>query len=688
MPEGAEEDAQTQPATGSPSMAKAKVFISYASQDKAVADAVVAALERAGITCWIAPRDMIAGAFYADAIVHAIDSASSLVLILSKDGTHSHHVLRELERAASRRRAVITLKIDTKPMPAAFEYFLNTSQWLDASGGHPERQFPKLIEALRGVRGDAPYTAESCKSIEAPTYPIRKEIVAALAIVVATAIAYVLVVKPWQRNERAHPQPSSTTPILAPPTGPTPAVFTPPPHSIAVLPFVNMSGDPKQEYFSDGITEELLNSLSRLNNLSVMARTSSFSFKGQNLDVSTIAHKLNVGTILEGSVRRGGNTMRITVQLINGVTGFHMWSQTYDRSSTDILKIQAEVATAVARQLQGRLMGDDTAKLELGSTNNPEAYEAYLHGAEVLSNWDSGEAGLVSALAAFDQAVALDPNYALVYAMRATVLQDRATFVATPSEIAGLAKQALEAAERAVLLSPDLGEAHLALAKIRAYLQLNFADAAPEFDRALELSPGSAHVQRGFAGFASKLGHDKPAVTAARRAVDLDPRNVEVHIGLGQVFARVRRYSEALLAFRAAEVLRPNSRFTNANISDVLLADGQTERARQLCESVATAMDEDDRHACLAVVYHRMIRQHDAEVELQKFLMLLRGRDPVGIAAIYAQLGNAEAALQWLSKAEQLRDPGLQSLKVYWGFDSIRSDARFKVILARMNFPP
>jgi TolB-like protein len=331
MPGGAEEDAQSQPATGSPSIADAKAFISYASQDKAVADAIVATLEHAGITCWIAPRDVMAGAFYADAIVHAIDSATSLVLILSKDGAHSHHVLRELERAASKRRPVITLKIDTEPLPAAFEYFLNTSQWLDASGGHPERQFPKLIEALRGVRGDTPQTAESSKSIEAPTYLIRKAITRALAIVIATGIAYVLVEKPWHGNERAHPQPASANPTLPAPPPPLPAAFAPPPHSIAVLPFVNMSGDPKQQYFSDGVTEELLNSLSRLSELQVVARTSSFSFKGQNVDVSTIAHTLNVGAILEGSVRRAGNTVRITVQLIDAVTGFHVWSQTYDR---------------------------------------------------------------------------------------------------------------------------------------------------------------------------------------------------------------------------------------------------------------------------------------------------------------------------------------------------------------------
>jgi len=166
-----------------------------------------------------------AGAFYADAIVRAIDSASSLVLILSKDGARSRHVLRELERAASKRSSVIALKIDTEPLPAAFEYFLNSSQWLDASGGHPERLFPKLIEALRGVRDDAPQTAENPASTGAPTHPIRKAIVGALALVVATGIAYVVVEKPWHWNERAHREPASSNPTLAAPQPPPPAAF-------------------------------------------------------------------------------------------------------------------------------------------------------------------------------------------------------------------------------------------------------------------------------------------------------------------------------------------------------------------------------------------------------------------------------------------------------------------------------
>jgi len=180
-----------------------------------------------------------------------------------------------------------------------------------------------------------------------------------LAIVLAAVAAYLLVEKPWTARS---------------------VTFAPPPHSIAVLPFVNISGDKEQEYFSDGLTEELLNSLAEINELQVAARTSAFSFKGTNTDIGTIAHKLNVGAVLEGSVRRSGNTVRITTQLINAVTGFHLWSHTYDRDLGDVLKLETEIAGAVASALKVSLLGEVATKIELGGTRYPTAFDAYLRG--------------------------------------------------------------------------------------------------------------------------------------------------------------------------------------------------------------------------------------------------------------------------------------------------------------------
>jgi serine/threonine protein kinase/TolB-like protein/tetratricopeptide (TPR) repeat protein len=466
--------------------------------------------------------------------------------------------------------------------------------------------------------------------------------------------------------------------------------FAPPPHSIAVLPFVNMSGDATQEYFSDGITEELLNSLSRLNGMQVVARTSSFSFKGQHVDVSTIAHKLNVGAILEGSVRRAGRTVRITAQLIDGVTGFHLWSQTYDRDLTDFLDVQTEVASSVARELEVKLVGNEAAQIELGGTRSPDAYEAYLRGTELLSTGDVREADLRAALAALDQAVALDPNYARAQVRRAAALSNLAIFGdLKPDERERVRGLALQAAERAIALAPGLGEAHLALGRARAYVLLDFRGAAPEFDRALALSPGDARVQLGFAGFVGQIGHFEAALKGAHRAVTLDPQNVNAHMTLGLVLAAARRYDEALGAYRAAKALRPGSTYISNAIAFSLLAAGRFEQARELCDSLSSPEARDGRARCLALAYHGLGRQHDAERALEEY-KAARGDLPsaFGLAQTYAQWGNKAAALEELEKAWQQRAPQFQALRVNWELDPIRNEPKFKAIEARMNFPP
>jgi TolB-like protein/Flp pilus assembly protein TadD len=518
----------------------------------------------------------------------------------------------------------------------------------------------------------------------------------AIIAVLAVALTYFVLDKFWL-SKHAIAQPKEFGPhetaARAPVAASTKAqatepAFAPPAHSIAVLPFVNMSGDTTQDYFSDGISEEILNSLSRLNALQVAARTSSFSFKGQNIDLTNIAHKLNVGAILEGSVRRTGNTVRITAQLINSVSGFHMWSQTYDRKLTDILKVQADVASAVAQQLKIRLTSTETETLELGGTQNSAAYEAYLRGAQLLANWDTGEVDLRAAKVALDQAIALDSKYALAYAKQSNVLTAIAVFIATPDEIADVREHALRAARRAVELAPELGEAHLALAGVLAYVRLDFASALPEFELAMTLSPGSANVQRRYAGFTGHLGRFQSAIIAGRRAVALDPQSVNSHVTLGQVLTFARRYDEALLAYRAAALVSPNSVYVKEVTSWTLLASGQFEQARRTCDSIAPGPPPDAQVHCLVLAYHGLGRQKDAERELHRYEALQKNDPSIELAGVYAQLGNKAAALRTLESAERSRESGLQGLRVNWELDPIRNEPQFQAIEARMNFPP
>src|SRR6202042_2645554 len=246
---------------------------------------------------------------------------------------------------------------------------------------------------------------------------------------------------------------------------PPAAAFAPPRHSIAVLPFVNMSGDEDQEYFSDGLTEELLNSLSEINELQVAARTSAFSFKGKDTDIGTIARKLNVGAVLEGSVRRSANTIRITAQLINAVTGFHLWSKTYDRDLGDVLKLQTEIATAVAGALKVTLLGDVAAKIELGGTHNPAAFDAYLRAAKGFQSRHQDKE-IPTAIVAYTEAIRLDPNFALAFSGRSIALTTYAGNEATGAAVREGYERAESDARQAVALAPGLAEGHLALANV------------------------------------------------------------------------------------------------------------------------------------------------------------------------------------------------------------------------------
>jgi serine/threonine-protein kinase len=333
-----------------------------------------------------------------------------------------------------------------------------------------------------------------------------------VAAVVLAGFAYALLAR----------RPITEQALTSGPQAASATVFAPPPHSIAVLPFANMSGDANQEYFSDGMTEELLNSLAEINELQVAARTSAFSFKGKDTDIGTIARKLNVGAVLEGSVRRSGNTVRITTQLINAVTGFQLWSKTYDRDLGDVLKLQTEIATAVASALKVTLLGDVAAKVELGGTRNPAAFDAYLHGAKAFGSRHDAK-DIPAAIAAYTEAIRLDPQYALAFAGRSFALSNAAGEAETDAAVRDDFEKAQADARQALALAPDLAQGQLALGVVLENGTLDFTQASETYERALALAPGNAHVLRASGEFAALMGHFDAGVAASRRAVVLDP---------------------------------------------------------------------------------------------------------------------------------------------------------------------
>lgn len=669
------------------------VFISYGSPNSTVAENVCAALERAGVTCWIAPRDVTPGTFYADEIVHAIDAAKAIVLILSQDAATSPHVVREVERAASKRHPVVSLRIDKAPLPAGLEYFLNTSQWLDASGDNAARAMPKLIAAVR-VAIQAPAVTAAAAAISPTDKPrlstrsVNRTVIV-VASVVGLSVAGLVADRLWLSSRRAASTPGPTVAAQTTPTAgaavrvvpPGPTAFTPPEHSVAVLPFTNMSGDPKQDYFSDGLSEELLNALASIRGLQVAARTSSFSFKDKGADVATIAHQLNVGAVLEGSVRKDGGQIRITAQLINAVTGFHIWSHTYDRDLKNVLALQTEIANAVTKELQSTLLVDASTAVELGGTRNPLAFDAYLkaRGTNVVSK----ETNLAE-IAAYDEAIRLDPRYAKAYAGKALSLANFAGSYEAAATARKVAEQARAIAERAVQLAPDLADAHRALAGIYDRSLLEFKHSMTEYDRAQTLSPGDFRILGDYADFLARMGHADSAIAIAQRAVILDPVHADSYDGLGYAFYFSHRYPEAIAAFDRALSLDPNIHWTHAMRGLSYLGLGNLEAAHESC---ATPPLSWVGQMCVAIVSEK--RGDKAEAQAMLAQMKADSGDAMAYqyASIYAQKGEIPNALNWLETAYRLRDPGLAWLKMDFLLDPLRGEPRFQEIERKLDFP-
>jgi serine/threonine-protein kinase len=509
-------------------------------------------------------------------------------------------------------------------------------------------------------------------------------LVAALLTAIAVTLTYFVVDKFWLSKR---PQP--VTPVAldtasrasAPPAAA--AAFAPPPHSIAVLPFVNMSGDASQEYFSDGLTEELLNSLTRINELQVAARTSAFSFKGKDTDVATIARKLNVGAVLEGSVRRSTHTVRVTVQLINAVTGFHLWSQTYDRDLGDVLKLQTEIANAVASTLKVTLLGDLTAKIELGGTHNPAAFDAYLRGSKVHAQGHGGN-DLQSAIATYADAIRLDPNYALAFAGRSLALTSYAGEYAHGPPRRDVFDEARADAREALALAPELAEAHLALAQFSQAGSLDFTQATEEYERAVALAPGNAQILRAYGRFATWMGRSDAGIAAARRAIVLDPLNRRTHDALGQALYFARRYDEAIIALQDAMALDPMYPAPYGVRGLAYYALGNFPGARASCEINS---DFWLSRMCLAVTYDKLGRYADAEALLTTYRASNGDSSAYQYADIYAQWGDTAKALDELDTAVRERDPGLVQLKTDRLLDPLRAQPRFQAIERALGFP-
>ncbi len=459
--------------------------------------------------------------------------------------------------------------------------------------------------------------------------------------------------------------------------------FNPPPHSVAVLAFTNLSGDPSQDYLSDGLSEELIESLSQIRQVQVTARTSSFFFKGKAATIKDIAQALNVAAVVEGSVRRQGNRLRIEARLTDARTGFQIWSHPFDSDLGDMLKLEGDIAAQVADGLQVKLAAGRAPDGSTGGTANARALDAFLHGVQSIRH--ETIQSYRDALASFQAAIDADHDFALAYAGKANALVEIANVedVPDPATDGWMYSASLSAAERSVQLAPGNGSTHAALSNILAN-SLDLRRAWVEAEQAQLLDPGNSTVNLIFSGVAISVGRIDSAMQAARRVVELDPLREDGWVNLGQQFRIARDFDSAFKAYQHAQtVAGTETPLIAYERALAYISMGNPERALDISLSGSDWMHLE----CRAIAQHALGRPQDAK---QTFAELVR-KDGNNFnyvyAEIYAQWGKSAEALEWLAKANKLHDSGLSNIKVDPMMDPIRNEPGFKAIEASLSFP-
>jgi TolB-like protein/class 3 adenylate cyclase/Tfp pilus assembly protein PilF len=492
----------------------------------------------------------------------------------------------------------------------------------------------------------------------------------------------------------AHPDLPQTFPPLrsqAPPAaGAQPGEKEVP--SIAVLPFINMSRDEENEYFADGLSEELLNVLAKIRGLRVASRTSAFSFKGKDVDIPTVAQKLNVATVLEGSVRKSGKRVRITAQLIEVASDSHLWSETYDRELDDIFAVQDDIAQSVVKELREALLGQtkEAAAADVvaavkkaagtGRSDNPEAFQLYLQGrffGERLNQADTDKA-----IELLQRAVALEPAFALAWAQMSRVHAAQAGFGFAPIND-GL-ERARQTAQTAVQLAPDLPEAQLALGAVLQNKDWDWDAAEACYRRARELGPGLADVYYYSATLARCTGRQDEAIGFVRRAVILDPLSARTQRQVGLIAFGARRFDEAAAAFELAIDLAPAAGLAHAFLAVTRLLQGRREDALEIA---AREPHDVFRRLALAMIHHAAGDRARSDASLQELAEQYGWTAAYQVAQAYAFRGEADKAFEWLGKAYTLRDPGVMHTASDLFLEPLRGDPRWRAYVERLKLP-
>jgi adenylate cyclase len=447
--------------------------------------------------------------------------------------------------------------------------------------------------------------------------------------------------------------------------------------SIAVLPFLDLSERKNQGYFVDGLAEQLLDVLANVPGLRVISRTSSFQFKNRNDDIRSIAAKLGVTYLVEGSVRRDGNQIRVVAQLIRGSDGAHQWSETFIREDTGILQLESDLASSLGRTLE--LSVENSRIANPVDTLSPEANDHYLRGLNALD--PHTRAGTEEAASQFEAALSLDPSFKAAQVSLARAHYVQATYGFLPGTT-GI-PQARESVAKAALLNPQSAEAHAMLASISTMYDWNWGEAQKEADAALALAPRNPFALFAAGDLATVLGDFERAEAFFRASLATDPLNPETHFMLATLLYGMHQADEAAVEMRRVIAISPDYPTAQVVLANILTMQGRDEAIAE-CHKAPFASD---RFRCLAKARYKLGQFHEAKLDLEKALQIHEYDQAFWIAAVYAYFGDADHAFEYLERAYSQKEPYVEYIKSVPEFDRIRGDKRYRAFLAKLRLP-
>ena len=626
------------------------IFLSYASQDAEVASRICDALRAAGLDVWF-DQSVLRGGDAWDASIRRQIKECALFVPLISANTQARvegYFRREWNLAASRtldmaddQAFLLPVVIDaTIDMSARVPEKFREVQWTHLPAGEAPGAFAERVQRLLSGGATPPLPVAPPRGVQA-----------------AASVTAV---------------PNNEAP------------------SIAVLPFVNMSRDEENEYFADGLAEELLNVLAKIRGLRVAARSSAFSFKGKGATVAEVGRTLNVATVLEGSVRKAGNRMRISVQLVKVVDGYQLWSETYDRTLEDIFAVQDDIAQSVLKELRATLLGevaDATADRQVtaavaaavkGRSTDPEAHRLFLQ-ARYFIDRNTGD-DIKKGIGYLKDALALEPEFALAWAELGRAYSSEANWGWAPAAV-GYAR-AREAVARALALEPDLAEGHAGMGWIQMSHDRDWRGGEASYRRALELAPLNSLVLHQFGCLLGNLGRFDEGIELCRRAVEQDPLSASAYFFLGLIFWTASRPAEAVAAQRKSVELAPQAAATHSWLAIDLLDLGLRE------DALVEALREPEawgRLFALALVQHASGRRPEADEALHELADNHGDEAAYQVAQVHAARGETDFAFEWLERAYTQRDAGIFWTKVDPLLRSLHTDPRWEVFLRKLG---